>query len=249
MIANAAETSRCARRLGSTMSCLSLRCLLSLLVAIAVFSASRASAQSGGGTGGGGTNVAPVLVYRIQFTGVLSSINFRGFDGGYYVADVNNGASNSGTMILTQVVGNTRRYYQLNNFGQLFYATDGKNQKALVVGSTTAVASTTVAATRTITFYLTGDAKDKIKLDLVNGSTSINIGKELKGQAIFCDSQEDQPYVLAPGQAVGTAAEVNVTFKLDEGQSDYSEKRNAGRSDMVTKLVNELKANKYVLGN
>jgi hypothetical protein len=228
------------------MSCLSLRCLLPLLVAIAALNVSRASAQSGGGT-----NVAPVLVYRVQFNEVLSSINFRGFSGGYYIADVNNGASDSGTLILLQVVGNNRHYYSLTNFGQMFFASDGRTPKALVVGNATSVASTTVAATRTITFFLSSEAKNQIKLDLKlsNGPSNFFIPKELKGQAIFCDSQEDQPFALAPGQAVGTAAEVNVSFKYDEGQTEYSLQRNAGRADMATKLISELKKDKYTQGN
>ncbi len=223
----------------------SLRRLLPIFAVIAGLYAARVQAQTTTTT----TNAAPVLVYRVQFTGVESSLNFRGFSGGYYIADVNNGASNSGTLILTQSVGSTRRYYQINNFGALFYGSNGKDTQAIVVGNTTSIASTTVSATRTITFFLMGEATDKVELELVNGTINMSIAKELKGRAIFCDSQEDQPFVLAPGQAVGTAAEVSCTFKYDEGQSKYSEQRSAGRADMITKIINELKSDKYVVGN
>lgn len=225
---------------------LSLRCLLPLLLAIAALgTSSRVSAQTVI------ADTAPVLVYRVQFTGVLSSLNFRGFSGGYYIADVNNGASDSGALILLQLIGNARRYYTLNNFGQLFFATDGRNPQAFVVGSTTSVGAVSAPATRTITFFVNSEAKDQVKLnlELSNSPANFFIPKQLKGQAIFCDSQEDQPYVLAPGQASGTAAQVNVSFQYDEGQSVYSLKRNVGRSSMVAKIISELKKDKYTQGN
>jgi hypothetical protein len=190
-------------------------------------------------------NSGPVLVYRITFSGAQDSLNFRGYTGGYYFSDVASTPGSTGTLILLQVVGGVRKYYQTNSFGTLYYAAKGKDRKAVIVGTT---ATNTTAVTNT-TFYLTGKADSSQEVAFANAEAKFFTSKELKGTAIFCDSQEDLPFAYAPGESFGTAAQVNIAMKMDEAQTAYSTTRAAGRSDMVTKVVSELVSDGYSNGN
>lgn len=207
------------------------------------------------------TGSSPVLVYKIDFSTMGDSINFRSYQGGYLVFDVGYTGSNTGTVILTQVLGGVRKYYTIANYGQMFYATKGNNTKAVFSGNksttagssttttTSSTATTTASATTTIFMYGIGDADKKLDLELRNGEANIAIASELDGYGIFTDSQEDLPFASASGEDVGTAGAVALHLKYDEGLSTFSEKNNTTRTAMVTKIQQELAKDSYVNGD
>jgi hypothetical protein len=207
------------------------------------------------------TGSSPVLVYKIDFSTMGDSINFRSYQGGYLVFDVGYTGSNTGTVILTQVLGGVRKYYTIANYGQMFYATKGNNTKAVFSGNkstaagssttttTSSTATSTASATTTIFMYGIGDADKKLDLELRNGEANLAIASELEGYGIFTDSQEDLPFASASGEDVGTAGTVSLHLKYDEGLSTFSEKNNTTRTAMVTKIQQELVKDGYVNGD
>lgn len=228
--------------------------LLSLLALVTV----PARAQSSTTTTTSGSS--PVLVYKISFTDMGDSINFRSYQGGYLVFDVGYTGSNTGTVILTQVVGGVRKYYTIANYGQMFYATKGNTVKAVFTGNksttagsstttTTSSTSTTASATTTIFMYGVGDADKQLDLDLRNGDANVSIATEIDGYGIFTDSQEDLPFATAAGEDVGTAGAVSLHLKYDEGLSSFSEKNNTSRTAMVTKIQQDLAKQNYTNGD
>jgi hypothetical protein len=205
-------------------------------------------------------NKSRAIVYHLTFTPNGTSINFRNYTNAYYVADVPT-ASGGGTLILMQVVGGTRTYYTYEDFGGLFIAIKGNDRKGVMVGSkttasttttTTAATATTTAsgATQNITLYGIGDAKDKI--DSENPAfpnSEMLIPKTLEGTAIFVDSQEDFPFAFAAGENVGTAGQLTLTARYDEGMSANSLQKNLTRNAVVSSIWDLLKGQNYVDGS
>ncbi len=190
------------------------------------------------------TPTGPVLVYKLTFRALPDNISFRPYQGGYYVADIANTSGNSGTLILTQVVGKVRKYYTFVNFGQLFNALKSGDSKAIMSGTRT----TTSPAYTNITFYGTGNAEKSEEYKLQNGELKLAIANELNGYALFVDSQEDMPFVMAPGQDIGTAGAMNVSLRYSQGHSEQSAKGSISRTAMVTTIQNQLKEQGYVSG-
>jgi hypothetical protein len=184
------------------------------------------------------------LVYKLTFRQLADNISFRPYQGGYYVADIANTSGNSGTLILTQVVGKVRRYYTFTNFGLLFNALKGGNSKAIMSGTR----QTTTPAYTNITFYATGNAEESTEYTLQLGTLDLAYANELTGYAMFVDSQEDMPFVTAPGQDIGTAGAMNLTMKYDQGHSVQSAKNSISRNAMVTEIQNMLRDQDYVSG-
>ena len=187
----------------------------------------------------------PVLVYRLTFRPLGDSINFRAYQGGYYVADIANGESNSGTLILTQVLGGTRKYYTLSNYGALFYGVKGGERKAIFSGAKT----TTTPALTNITFQAVGEISKTQNIELPGGDYKAAIATKLEGVGIFADSQEDLPFASAQGQDLGTAGMVNVTLTLQDGLTENSLKTNISRTAMVTQLQGQLIDQDYTTGD
>lgn len=234
---------------------------LSLALCAAVSFVSVAQAQTtSSSTTATSSGPSPVLVYKLTFTSMGDSINFRSYQGGYIVFDVGISGSNAGTVVLTQIVGGARKYYTIKDYGQMFFATKGKEVKAVMTGNksttpgTTTSGSTTstssaAAATTSIFMYAIGSASDQLDLDLRNGSANVTIAKSMKGYGIFCDSQEDLPFASAAGEDVGTAGAVSLTLAYDEGLSTFSEKNNSDRATMITKIQTQLANESYTNGD
>ena len=221
-----------------TMNARSLAILLAVFASLLGWAAP-ASAQTT-------TPVGPVLVYRLTFAPTGDSINFRSYQGGYYVADMANSGGNSGTLILTQVLGGARKYYTLATFGGFFYALDGGARKAVFSGSKT----TTSPALSNITFFATGASTRQAEFKFINGDADLHFANKLQGVALFSDSLEDLPFVSAAGTAdQGTAASMNLTLTLQEGLSERSRKDSIARNAMVTLLQNQLLDQKYSNGD
>lgn len=186
-----------------------------------------------------------MLVYRLSFRPLGSSINFRTYQGGYYVADIANNSGNSGTLILTQVLGGVRKYYTLTNFGPLVYALKGDERKAIFSGTK----QTTSPAFTNITFYALGETNKSADFKFTNADAKFAFATKLEGFGLFVDSQEDLPFSSAPGVNVGTAGSVNVTLTYQEGLSERSRQQNIPRNTMVTLLQQELAEQKYSNGD
>lgn len=190
--------------------------------------------------------VGPVLVYRLSFRPLGGTINFRSYQGGYYVADIaNSSGANSGTLILTQASGSTRKYYTLANFGPVIYAIKGNERKAIFTGTK----QTTSPAITNITFYALGDTTKTGDFKFINGNAKIAYATKLEGTALFVDSQEDLPFAAAPGADLGTAGSVAVTLTLQEGLTERSRVAFVSRNSMVTILQQELAEQKYTNGD
>lgn len=190
------------------------------------------------------TTTGPVLVYRLSFKPLGNSINFRSYQGGYYVADLANGSSNNGTLILTQVLGGVRRFYMFNNFGPIVYALKGEERKAIFTGTR----QTTTPAITNITFYAVGETNKNGDFKFTNGTGKFAYATKLEGYGLFVDSQEDMPFASAPGANIGTAGSVGVTLTLQEGMTERSRIGSVNRTTMVANLLLELAEQKYSPG-
>jgi hypothetical protein len=212
----------------------------SLAILLAIFAAllgwaAPASAQTT-------TTTSPVLVYRLSFKASSDSINFHNYQGGYYVSDVTGGV---GTMILTKVLGGTRKYYTLTNYGAIFYGLKGKERKAIMTGSKT----NTSTVISNITFQAMGNATKSSDYQFANGEFQGVFATKLEGVALFADSQEDLPFAGGAGADIGTAATVSVTFTLQDGLTELSRKSNITRTAMITQLKNQLADQDYSNGD
>lgn len=187
-------------------------------------------------------NTGPVLVYRLNFRPAGDTINFSAYQGGYYVVDVAGGV---GSMILTKVLGGTRKYYTLANYGNFFYAVKGSDRKAIMTGSKT----NTATVISNITFQAIGDLSKDTEFQFTNGEFNLRYATKLEGVALFADSQEDLPFASAPGIDIGTAGTLNVTFVLQEGLTELSRKSFLNRTSMITKLKQQLADQKYTDGD
>jgi hypothetical protein len=207
--------------------------------------------QSGGPTTSASDSTTQVYVYRLTFTNKTGNVNFRSYQGGYYVCDV---FGTKGTLVLTQVLGNVRSYYTYTNFGQVFAVTKAGERRAVMVGSlytgpsgSQATSSVTSAVTN-MTLYAMGEAEETKAHSFSFGEATLSYAKELKGYGIFCDSQEDLPFVLAAGTDTGSSGVVDYTMTFDEGQTETAQTANMSVTEATAKVVEQLTEQKYING-
>ena len=184
-----------------------------------------------------------VLVYDLKFETVGDSVNFRAYDGGYYLADRGTGAG-GGTLILFRHTGAQKQYFKYEGFGEIFYAaTNGQDRKAVL----TATAANEVSTT---TFFAIGDAKEKVEFTSVDAQGSIYVARELKGYAVSADSERDLPFA---GDAedpydVGVAGATQLTCRFNETYTEDPKKALSSLDTITDKMVEILEKAGYVDG-
>ena len=184
-----------------------------------------------------------VLVYDLKFEAVGDSVNFRAYDGGYYLADRGTGTG-GGTLILFRHTGAQKQYFKYEGFGEIFYAaTNGQDRKAVL----TATAANEVSTT---TFFAIGDAKEKVEFTSVDAQGSIYVARELKGYAVSADSERDLPFA---GDAedpydVGVAGATQLTCRFNETYTEDPKKAMSSLDTITDKMVEVLEKAGYVDG-
>ena len=217
----------------------SLRQILPLAaLAFALFQ-SPLSAQTGGtGTGttpptGSGTiggttattSTGPIAVWRLTFQQSGDSINYRPYQGGFYIAPIEGG---SGTLILTLITGNQKQYFTYSAFGDVFVAVKGATKKMVL-------SATAASSVSTTTFYGIGTADHEISLDSRNVVGKVLVASKMIGYAVSADSEQDLPF-SGSSSSVGVAGASILTAKLDETLTHTGNTKNNAVSDEVTDL-------------
>jgi hypothetical protein len=185
-----------------------------------------------------------VLVYDLKFVAIGESINFRPFDGGYYLA-ANGGTETGGTLILFRYNGSVKNYYKYENFGEIFNAaSNGASRKAVL----TATAANEVS---TSTFYAIGDATEKVAFDGPSATGFSYIAKELKGYSVSADSERDLPFAgdATDPYDLGVAGATSLTCTLNSTYTEDPTKPVLSLADTTTKLLGILEEAGYVDGN
>lgn len=189
----------------------------------------------------GGTVVSdttgPILVFRLTFQQTGDSINYRAYDGGFYVAPVEGGP---GSLILTLSTGGKKRYFTYASFGAVFVAVKGSTKKMVLSATAASDVSTTV-------FYALGTADQEIEFDTRNSSGSALVASKMTGYAVSADSEQDLPYSGSTSN-VGVAGASTLTAKLDETLTHAGNNKGNAVNDEVTDLQNILAKAGYTDG-
>jgi len=152
---------------------------------------------------------AQVVVYRLDFKDTKDGINYRPYLGGFYVAPAIGG---TGSLILQRTESDGLIYVTLENFGELFVATDNKTKRFVL----SAAAANEVSTTN---FLAMGRLDTKFKANGANFELDIKVSRELKGYAMSADSQSDLPFSGGEGDS-GIAGIAQFTARLDMLRSD-----------------------------
>ena len=211
-----------------------------LLLAVSHLSVSAQTTNTGTGTGTGtttntgtatvggttsSTDTGPIGVWRLTFQQTGDSINYRPYQGGFYVAPVEGGA---GTLILTLVTGNLKQYFTYTAFGDVFVAVKGQTRKMVLSATAASSVSTTC-------FYAIGTADTDIPTDSRNVIGKVLIASKMTGYAVSADSEQDLPFSGSSGN-VGVAGASILTVKLDETLTHSANKDNSSVADEITAL-------------
>lgn len=187
---------------------------------------------SGTGVVGGTTTTndsGPMGVWKLTFEQTGDSINYRPYQGGYYIAPAEGGA---GTLILTLTTGTLKQYFTYASFGDVFVGVKGSTKKMVF----SATASSSVSTTA---FYAIGEADKEISLDAFsrNSTGSVLLASKMTGYAVSADSEKDLPYA-GSGNSVGVAGASILTAKLDESLTHNGNTKN----NTVAKEVTDIQA-------
>lgn len=182
------------------------------------------STQSIGGTVATDTT-GPVAVFRLSFAATGDSINYRPYEGGFYIAPVEGG---TGSLILTLTTGGKKRYFTYSSFGAVFVAVKGSTKKMVFSATAASSVSTTV-------FYALGNADHVIEFEGRNSSGTALIASKMTGYAVSADSEQDLPYAGSTTN-VGVAGASILTVKLDEGLTHTANVKGHAVNDEVTEL-------------
>lgn len=212
------------------------------LIALAVFVTTGLFAQSSGSTTTSSTTDSlqlegQVIVYRLSFAQTGDSINYRPYQGGYYVAPLSGGV---GTLILTLQTGSKKQYFTYASFGSVFAATSGKKKRMVLSATTTNDISTT-------TFYAIGELTDTLKSDNRNISAEVSVAKTMKGYSVSADNEKDLVFT-GTGTAIGVAGASILTATLDETLTNVAMDKNQTVALEVTTIQNILKKGGYTDG-
>src|SRR5262249_36273246 len=102
------------------------------------------------------TSYSQVAVYRLSFSKLGTTINYKAYQDGYYVAPIGGGA---GALILLQTTGGSNKvFYTFTNFGQSFIASSAGSQMMVI----SAVSSSTAANT---TLYAIGPVNQQLSYE------------------------------------------------------------------------------------
>ncbi len=185
------------------------------------------------------TDAGPLGVWKLTFEQTGDSINYRPYQGGYYIAPAEGGA---GTLILTLSTGSLKQYFTYASFGDVFVGVKGSTKK--MVFSATAASSVSTTA-----FYAIGVADTEIALDSTsrNVTGSVLLASKMTGYAVSADSEKDLPYA-GSGTSVGVAGASILTAKLDESLTQNGNSKSNSVSLEVTDLQAILKKSGYTDG-
>lgn len=192
--------------------------------------------QSLGGTVTSDTT-GPIAVFRLTFQQTGDSINYRPYDGGFYIAPVEGGP---GSLILTLSTGGKKRYFTYASFGAVFVAVKGSTKKMVLSATAASDVSTTV-------FYALGTADKEIEFDTRNASGSALVASKMLGYAVSADSEQDLPYAGSTSN-VGVAGAANLTVKIDDSLTHTANNKGLAVNDEVTELQNILAKAGYIDG-
>lgn len=182
---------------------------------------------------------AQLAVYRLQFDQAGETINYRPYQGGYYVAPVNGG---TGSLILTLTTGGVKSFYTYANFGELFVAVKGDDRKSVI----SATAANTVSTT---TFFAIGTADEKLQLTTRSSSGDIFVATSLTGYAVSADSERDLPYYSGSAKDIGVAGVSYMRATLDEGLTVSAIDNNTALAAEITALQTQLTSQGYKNGS
>ena len=180
--------------------------------------------QSIGGTVTSDTT-GPIAVFRLTFQATGDSINYRSYDGGFYVAPVEGGV---GTLILTLSSGGQKRYFTYASFGAVFIAVKGSTKKMVLSCTAASDVSTTV-------FYALGNADTEIEFDTRNANGSVLVADKMTGYAVSADSEQDLPYAGSTTN-VGVAGASVLTARLDKSLTSTGNKKGNAVNDEIADL-------------
>jgi hypothetical protein len=179
-----------------------------------------------------------LVVYKLTFDVAGETINYRPYQGGFYVAPIEGG---TGTLILTLTTGGVKQFYSYANFGELFVAVKGENRKVVL----SATAANTVSTT---TFFAIGTANDKKEVETRSSDGIIFVAKELKGYAVSADSERDLPYASSSPTDIGVAGVSYLRALIDDGKTEDAIKNSRTLADQVTLITTDLTEDGYVNG-
>ena len=80
-------------------------------------------------TSGNLLSSSALVVYKLTFEVAGETINYRSYQGGYYIAPIEGG---TGSLILTLTTGGVKTFYTYANFGELFVAVKGDDRKVVL---------------------------------------------------------------------------------------------------------------------
>ena len=209
------------------------------------------SASTTGNSGGTVPPITPVtptppalgpgdlVVYRLEFSTTGESINYTPFTGGYYVVSAaNDTAGGGGALILEAKINGTKVYKQYLNFGALFVAQSGGNNKGVMFAMDASSLSST-------TFFAKGDAQKSYKENTPSFSGNVLFADKLKGYAFSADSQSDLAFD-GTGSDIGVAGVSNLTANYMEDTSKKANRLYRSVATEVAVLEKELKAQGFV---
>lgn len=194
------------------------------------------STKSIGGTTATDTT-GPIAVFRLTFVATGDSINYRPYEGGFYVAPVEGGP---GSLILTLSTSGIKRYFTYASFGDVFVAVKGKSKKMVLSATAASSVSTTV-------FYALGSADKEIDFETRNSTGSAVVASRMTGYAVSADSEQDLPYSGSTSN-VGVAGASILTAKLDDSLTHTANNNSFAVNDEVTELQNILAKAGYIDG-
>lgn len=173
------------------------------------------------------TDAGPLGVWKLMFEQTGDSINYRPYQGGYYIAPAEGGA---GTLILTLSTGSLKQYFTYASFGDVFVGVKGATKKMVF----SATASSSVSTTA---FYAIGLADKEVPLDVNsrNVTGTVLLASKMTGYAVSADSEKDLPYA-GSGNSVGVAGASILTAKLDESATQNGNSKSNSVSQEVTDL-------------
>ena len=147
-----------------------------------------------------------VAVFRLTFEQTGDSINYRPYQGGYYIAPLEGG---SGSLVLTLVTGTQKQYFAYEAFGEVFVAVKGKEKRMVLSATATNTVSTTV-------FYAIGKTDTDLEVEGRNAISKVKVAEKMVGYAVSADSEQDLPFSGATTNSVGVAGVSVLTARLDE---------------------------------
>ena len=179
-----------------------------------------------------------VVVYKLTFENSGDNINYRPYQGGYYIAPLQGG---TGSLILLLTTGGVKNFYTYANFGELFVAVKNTDRKAVL----SATAANTVSTT---TFFAIGDANDQRHIETRSSDSDVWVAKLLKGYAVSADSEKDLPYGSSSATDIGVAGVSFLRASLDEGMTQDAILNNRTVATQVTDIQTQLTADGYTSG-